>query len=61
MRRIFEAQPEEEGGEEGNEPTVTVLLIRRPLEAEVATENEPKECERAEEEQSREQGAGSRE
>ena len=48
MRRIFEAQPEEEGGEEGDEPAVAVLLVRRPLQAQVAAENEPEQPERGE-------------
>lgn len=59
---IFPAQPEKERGKERDEPTVAVLLIRRPLQAQVATEYEPEKRERGEKEQdSREPGARSKE
>ncbi len=58
MLRIFEAQPEEEGGEERDEPAVAVLLVRRPLQAQVAAEDEPEQTERGKKEhRSRADGA----
>ena len=61
MRRIFAPQPKQKGGKQRHKPAIAILLVGGPLEAEVAAENEPEQPEPGEEEESWDQGDGSRE